>query len=128
MSIFHVNKKTKRHSKGGVSNEDLASSSSSDPAERQKRANNTISGHSTEYQNELEVNRLKINTTHSNMDITKKELVNLRHTAELLLNEAIDENPRLTELLIIDEERDNFEDEEEPKDDFVFTMDESFII
>jgi hypothetical protein len=62
------------------------------------------------------------------MDITKKELVNLRHTAELLLNEAIDENPRLTELLIIDEERDNFEDEEEPKDDFVFTMDESFII
>ena len=46
---------------------------------------------------------------HSGIEITKKALEELRNTAELIFDHAFEGNNRLTELLIINEEKETEE-------------------
>lgn len=47
--------------------------------------------------------------SHSGIEITRKGLEELRNTAELIFDKAFEANDRLTELLIINEERETEE-------------------
>lgn len=104
-----LSKLKKRLNKEGSREESQGSSGSSEQAEIMERRRLTTPVQAKEFHDELVVKRQNLNLTKSGLQITKKGLQDLRSTAELIFKDILEENPRLTELLTIDEEKESQE-------------------